>query len=193
NLAAIGRQVELATTGGHSGSPPVPRGFAVFILHFYREYGECGVLSTCLGTGVVRRLGALSATPMKESPPQRRRDKQSPSTPPRGLASPRPTSFFPRTDAEIRSSPRHVIVGTPYARGVEAEQGPPSPDVDAEVSAPISDEAGADSTGFTLKRVTVGGEEYLAETPAVLLADSPQKKRKPRQDGTTKCLSVESC
>ncbi|EJK60697.1 hypothetical protein THAOC_18899 [Thalassiosira oceanica] len=115
------------------------------------------------------------------------RDKQPPSTPPRGLASPCPTSFFPRTDAEIRSSPRHVIVGTPYARGVEAEQGPPSPDVNAEVSAPISDDAGADSTGYTLKRVTVGGEEYLAETPTVLLADSPQKKRKPRQDGTTKC------
>jgi len=107
---------------------------------------------------------ASPATAMVESP-----SKTQP-TPISGGSSPR-HSFFPRTDAEARSSPRRVIVGTPSARGLEAdaEQRPPSP------------------TGYKLKRVTVGGEEYLAETPTVLLADSPQKKRKPRQDGITRC------
>ncbi|EJK69230.1 hypothetical protein THAOC_09527 [Thalassiosira oceanica] len=107
---------------------------------------------------------ASSATAMDESPSRTR------PTPVSGGSSPR-HSFFPRTDAEARSSPRRVIVGTPSARGVEAdaEQRPPSP------------------TGYKLKRVTVGDEEYLPETPAVLLADSPQKKRKPRQDGITRC------
>ncbi|EJK59106.1 hypothetical protein THAOC_20710 [Thalassiosira oceanica] len=107
---------------------------------------------------------ASSATAMDESPSRTR------PTPVSGGSSPR-HSFFPRTDAEARSSPRRVIVGTPSARGVEAdaEQRPPSP------------------TGYKLKRVTVGGEEYLPETPAVLLAHSPQKKRKPRQDGITRC------
>ncbi|EJK66082.1 hypothetical protein THAOC_13013 [Thalassiosira oceanica] len=107
---------------------------------------------------------ASPATAMVESPSKTR------PTPISGGSSPR-HSFFPRTDAEVRSSPRRVIVGTPSARGLEAdaEQRPPSP------------------TGYKLKRVTVGGEEYLPETPAVLLADSPQKKRKPRQDGITRC------
>ncbi|EJK67174.1 hypothetical protein THAOC_11828, partial [Thalassiosira oceanica] len=75
---------------------------------------------------------ASPATAMVESPSKTR------PTPISGGSSPR-HSFFPRTDAEARSSPRRVIVGTPSARGLEAdaEQRPPSP------------------TGYKLKRVTL--------------------------------------